>query len=370
MADRPEETTTHRAAAPAPTHGFFYVGGRYVDVPEGTVMVDQCYVSWRAPEVPTAACPIVFIHGGGQTGTNFDGTPDGRLGWADYFCRLGYEVYVVDQPARGRSPYHAEIHGPVRSIATKDVGVIERRLTAMSRYAPYPQAALHTQWPGTGLRGDPVFDEFCASQIRMVADFGLVERMMRSAARALLERIGRAVVVTHSHSGSLGWNIADECPELVAAIVAVEPAGPPFVNLEMVGGEDYAQERGLERPYGVTTEPLAYDPVVDDPIEELWAGGDHRPDGAPAFWHLQPEPARRLANVARVPVIVITAEASYHAVFDDATVAYLRQAGVDVEHVHLADHGLHGNGHMMMLERNNLEIADLVDAALRRRELA
>jgi pimeloyl-ACP methyl ester carboxylesterase len=355
-----------RPDAANPKRGYFYVGGRYVDVPEGTVMVDQCYVSWQKAEPRTARHPLVFVHGGGQTGTNFDGTPDGRLGWADYFCGLGFDVYVVDQPARGRSPYHAEIHGPVRSIATKDVAVIERRLTAMSRYEPYPQATLHTQWPGTGLRGDPAFDEFCASQIRMVADFGLVERMMRAAGRALLERIGPAIVLTHSHSGSLGWNIADECPELVAAIVAVEPAGPPFVTLELVGGEDYAQERGLERPYGVTAEPLAYDPPVADPIAELWAGGDHRPDGAPAFWHLQPEPARRLVNVGRVPVVVVTGEASYHAVFDDATVAYLRQAGVDVDHVHLADEGVRGNGHMMMLELNNLDVADVIVAALER----
>src|SRR4051812_41877999 len=111
---------TLRPMADRPQRGFFYVGGRYVDVPEGTVMVDQCYVDWRKPDVTTKRHPIVFVHGGGQTGTNYDGTPDGRLGWADYLCEQGFDVYVVDQPARGRSPYHAEIHGPVRSLATKD----------------------------------------------------------------------------------------------------------------------------------------------------------------------------------------------------------------------------------------------------------
>ena len=50
--------------------------------------------------------------------------------------------------------------------------------------------------------GDPYFDEFCASQIRMVADGATVGRPMRHAGRAQLERIGRSVVLTHSHAGS------------------------------------------------------------------------------------------------------------------------------------------------------------------------
>jgi hypothetical protein len=42
-------------------------------------------------------------------------------------------------------------------------------------------------------------------------------------------------------------------------------------------------------------------------------------------------------------------------------VKYLNQAGVKTEYVRLQDQGIHGNGHMMMLEKNNLEIARLVD---------
>lgn len=342
------------------TRGFFYAGGRYVEVEGGMVMVDQAYVSWRRPDRLTSPYPVVMIHGGGLLGTNFEGTPDGRPGWGDYFASRGFAVYVIDQPARGRSPYHPEVHGASTSIKTKHVAVIERRLTATAGYALWPQAALHTQWPGTGRMGDPYFDEFCASQIRMVADGATVERLMRHAGRALLERIGTSILLTHSHAGSLGWQIGDECPDLVAAIVAVEPAGPPFVNLEMVGGDDYAMVKGIARPYGVTAEPLAYDPPVTDPAAELWAGGTTRPAGAPPFWHLQPEPARRLVNLARIPVTVVTGEASYHAVYDEATVAYLRQAGVDAGHVRLADEGIHGNGHMMMLEKNNLEISQVI----------
>ena len=355
------------------TRGFFYVGGRYVEVEGGTVMVDQAYVSWRRPQRLLASCPIVMIHGGGLMGTSFEGTPDGRPGWADYFAANGFEVYVIDQPARGRSPYHPEVHGAWTSIATKHVAVIERRLTATAVYGLWPQAALHDQWPGTGRMGDPYFDEFCAAQIRMIADGATVERLMRRAGRALLERIGRAVVLTHSHAGSLGWQIGDECPGLVAAIVAVEPAGPPFVNLEMVGGDEYAKVKGLARPYGITAEPLAYDPPVTDPpvadgVGQLLAGAV-RPAGVPDFWRLQAEPARRLVNLARLPITVVTGEASYHAVYDAATVAYLHQAGVAVDHLRLAERGIGGNGHMMMLEKNNLQIARVIHAWLAGREL-
>ena len=57
---------------------------------------------------------------------------------------------------------------------------------------------------------------------------------------------------------------------------------------------------------------------------------------------------------------MVTAEASYHAPYDHCTVNYLVQAGVAVDFVRLEDRGIHGNGHMMMLENNNLVIAALL----------
>jgi hypothetical protein len=58
---------------------------------------------------------------------------------------------------------------------------------------------------------------------------------------------------------------------------------------------------------------------------------------------------------------MITAEASYHTAYDDCTSAYLRQAGAaSLEHIHLADLGIHGNGHMMMQEKNSDAIAKVI----------
>ena len=72
---------------------------------------------------------------------------------------------------------------------------------------------------------------------------------------------------------------------------------------------------------------------------------------------LQAEPARQLANLKGIPILIVTGEASYHAPYDHCTSAFLRQAGVKHDFVRLADVGIRGNGHMMMLEKNNLEIA-------------
>jgi hypothetical protein len=80
----------------------------------------------------------------------------------------------------------------------------------------------------------------------------------------------------------------------------------------------------------------------------------------------QSEPARTLVNLQKIPVLVVQTEASYHAAYDHCTVAYLQQARVAaVRFLRLADAGIKGNGHMLMLEKNSLEIAAVVDKWLR-----
>ena len=56
----------------------------------GSPMTGQMYVEYFIPKTLTHPYPIVMIHGGSQTGTNFTGTPDGREGWAQYFVRRGH----------------------------------------------------------------------------------------------------------------------------------------------------------------------------------------------------------------------------------------------------------------------------------------
>ena len=81
---------------------------------------------------------------------------------------------------------------------------------------------------------------------------------------------------------------------------------------------------------------------------------------------MQKAPARQLVNLKNVPVMVMSAEASYHMTYDHCTVKYLNQAGVKTEFVPLGEKGIHGNGHMVMIEKNNLDIARLIDEWLQK----
>ena len=76
----------------------------------------------------------------------------------------------------------------------------------------------------------------------------------------------------------------------------------------------------------------------------------------------QGEPTRQLPNLQGIPIFIVVSEASYHAPYDHCTSKYLTQAGVKNEFLRLPDAGIRGNGHMTMLEKNNLEIAALLHA--------
>src|SRR5882757_1768852 len=130
--------------------GVFSVPGRYLEVAGETVMVGQMFVQYQTPKHKTRPYPVVMIHGGGQTASNFLGTPDGRLGWADDFVANGYAVYVVDQSGRGRSGFFGDSYGKTRKPSVENV---EQRFTAPERKQLWPQASLHTQWPGPGTQG-------------------------------------------------------------------------------------------------------------------------------------------------------------------------------------------------------------------------
>ena len=352
-------TPNHDTPPPIPTIdaaasvGYFYVGGRYVGKSDTQVMQGAMYVEVLRPRHVVHRYPLVLIHGTGQTGTNWLGTPDGRRGWAQYFLTRGYEVYIVDQPARGRSAWHPGVDGELKSVPAS---LIEKLFTAPEESGAWPQAKKHTQWPGKGQlkgrKGDPVFDAFYSTQVESLASNAETQQLMQSAGVALLDRIGPAILLTHSQAGAFGWLIADARPKLVKGIIAVEPFGPPFHDAVL--GDEKA------RPWGLADIELTYDPPVktSDEINIVQQARPDAPDLYPCW--LQAEPARRLPNLVPVPIMVVTSEASYHAVYDHCTVQYLRQVGAHVDFVRLEDVGIHGNGHMMMLETNNMAIASII----------
>jgi pimeloyl-ACP methyl ester carboxylesterase len=332
------------------TREFFYVGGKYVGPAGSQLMAGQMYVEVLRPQRVSQKYPLVFFHGAGQTATNWMGTPDGRTGWADYFLKQGYIVYLVDQPARGRSAWHGSANSALAGVPAPTV---EERFTAPEVKAIWAQAKKHTQWPGDGPKkgrmGDPIFDAFYATQVESITSAPETDTLVQAAGAALLDKIGNAILVTHSQAGTFGWLIADARPKLVKGILALEPSGPPFEAV-IIG-------KGEARSWGLTEAPLTYDPPVKAPselkkIHEEMADG---PDLVPC-WR-QVDPPRKLPNLMGIPILILTAEASYHAVYDHCTSKYLMQAGVRNTLVRLETVGIHGNGHMLMLEKNNLEIA-------------
>jgi pimeloyl-ACP methyl ester carboxylesterase len=329
---------------------FFMVGGQYVGEKGKEVMRGQIYVEAYRPEKIKHPYPLVFIHGAGQTSANWLGTPDGRQGWADYFVEQGYLVYLLDQPARGRSAYHPQFDGNLRFYTAAQM---EKLFTASAiKGGDWPQAKKHSQWPGEGpnkgQRGDPIFDAFYATQVESVASNEETQKMVQKAGGALLDKIGPAILVTHSQSGPFGWLIADIRPNKVKGIIAIEPSGPPFQNT--------STGRSKSLPWGLADIPLTYDPPVKDPSEIEIV--EVKSDSADLIsgW-LQKKPARQLPNLKSIPILIITAEASFHAPYDHWTAKYLEQAGVKNTYIRLADQGIHGNGHMVMIEKNNIEIA-------------
>ncbi len=262
----------------------------------------------------------------------------------------GYVVYMIDQPMRGRSAWHPG-DGATRMLT---VAQVEKQLTACAASMVWPQAKAHTQWPGEGpkkgLKGDPVFDQFYASQVETVLSDETGSLPTQAACAALLDKVGPAILLTHSQGGSFGWPVADARPGLVKAILAIEPSGPPFAHGMPVKGLGW----GLTH-IGMTYEPPAAEAAEMDFRDEVSDG-----PGLLAC-RLQSEPARTLIGLVDIPVLVMTGEASYHAAFDHCTAKYLRQAGVKVDFIELAREGIRGNGHMMMLEKNSLEIAGRID---------
>jgi pimeloyl-ACP methyl ester carboxylesterase len=350
---------------------YFFVGVERVDLARGSyVNGKQMYVEVFVPAQVRRPYPIVLVHGGGGQGLDWMGTPDGRRGWAQVLLEEGYKVYVVDRPGHGRSPFHPDVDGPFPAQNLP--------LEQMSGQFTPPNAAKpaanelrkkHNQWPGTGEIGSRDLDQMVASQggsyVQVAAPATPVvvggggmpaggpdsqHMVWRQRGAMLLDKIGPAIIMTHSAGGPFGWLVAEIRPNLVKGIVAIEGGGQPF------GGANV---------WGMSTIPVAYDPPVSDPTEIKTKRVEAPEPGVNAYL-LQAEPARKLKNLQNIPIVIVTAEASFASPGNPGGIAYFKQAGCRAEELRLVDHGIHGNGHMMMVEKNNREVLTPILAWLRK----
>src|SRR5687767_7885449 len=75
------------------------------------------YVEFMVPD-GAEKVPVVMVHGATLSGKTYDTTPDGRMGWFEYFVRQGHPTYVVDQVGRARSGFNQAVLNNVRSGLT------------------------------------------------------------------------------------------------------------------------------------------------------------------------------------------------------------------------------------------------------------
>jgi len=276
----------------------------------GNITVNQMYVHYRIP-AGKKGIPLVLVHGSNHTGMTYETTPDGREGWATWFVRQGHPVYVVDHSGRGRSGFNPTPVNAVRdggadpkNLPTFFLGPIDRAWWNF-RFGPeYPKPFPGLQFPLEAL--DQYLAQLVPNSETTLAGGGA---NTVSALAALLDRIGPAVVMVHSQSGVYGLDVVRKRPNLVRALVSVEG------GCETVTPADIAT-------------PFVKVPFIsvwgDNSIGAKGANGDKRREGC--------------------------AQA----------VGLIKGGGGRANLLLLPDVSIRGNSHMMMMDRNNLLVAEVI----------
>lgn len=305
--------------------GSFFVGGEKSEQtrvelgglgPGGRITVNQMYVRYMIPQGGDRNPPVVMVHGATLTGKSWETTPDGRMGWDEYFVRKGHAVYVPDQVGRGRSGFNQSLFNNVRAGATppgslpnilrfSDEVVWPNFRFGASPGAPYPE----TQFPVNAV------DELSKQGVPDLSFGGLPSpNPTLKALSDLATQLNGAVLMGHSQSGPFPLAAALLNPAVTKALVLVEPGRCPA---------NYGEEQ---------IRTLASVPV-------LVVFGDYRdtPTG-------------------------ISTRPSWQESFESCQqlIGRLAAAGGHAQMLNPPGLGIRGNSHMIMQDKNNLQIADLI----------
>ena len=183
------------------------------------------YVQYQIPKDRRGtAYPVVMVHGSSHTAKTYEDTPDGRMGWAEYFVRRGVPTYVVDHAGRARSGFDPSPTNQAR--LEKNAGGVPSfplftNENAWSTFRFGPSA--FTAYPTTKFPVQAQDQYFAQLVPNTETSYPDSARITIAALAALLDRIGPAVVIVHSQSGGYGLGAAIERPALVKAVVSVEP---------------------------------------------------------------------------------------------------------------------------------------------------
>lgn len=320
--------------------GSFAVGGTVIanpgtydpssgDSAGQTLRGDHAFVFYQVPANPRAL-PLVFLHGGHQFSRSWQTTPDGREGFQNIFLRRRFPVYLVDQPRRG---------GAGRSTLPTRVDPVadEQRFFDSFRIGVWPD-----YYPDVQFSRDPqALDQYMRQMTPDTGPFDVA--VIIDAMAALLEKIGPAILVTHSQGGGIGWAVAIRSRN-VRAIVSYE-AGSNFAF-----------------PHGEVPPPM---PAVTAPLAAVGV------------------PAADFAQLARMPIVIyygdniaeqpVTARGPDHwrvrLAMARLWAAAVNRHGGDATVVHLPQQGIRGNTHFPFSDLNNVVIADLMSDFLKQKGL-
>jgi hypothetical protein len=308
--------------------GSFFVGGKQVHsdaagwdqanaLPQygaGDITVNQMYVQFQIPVRQRHPVPLVFVHGCCLSSKTWETTPDGRMGWYEYFTRRGFATYLGEQAGRARSGFDGTVFNQVRSGALPPsaqppvlLGTAQFAWDVF-RFGP----TFGTAWP------DEQFPMYKVKQLykQVIPDLILTlvpdlfaelgdpgDRLPTVREMASLAKdLGGAVLIGHSQSSGYPTKAALHDPSGVRGIIGLETGC--FGNL------DRSQIATLSK------------------IPILIVVGDHFGEQPPASCVTERQ--------------------------------QINDAGGDMTFISLPDLGIHGNSHMFMQDNNNLQIADVI----------
>ena len=277
--------------------------------PNGRFWIEQAYVQHFTPAVRRFETPVLFVHGGGLTGSSWESwetTPDGRPGFVQLFLEAGIAVHVLDNVERGRSGFCA-VNGewPDGPIMRS-----EEEAWTLYRFGSVDEDGVRTPFPGQQFPTEQM-DELSR---RTVPRWISTRALQLQAVRLALRHLGRAILVGHSQGAGLVIEaavheaIADRGAE-AAAVIAIEPHG----------------ERPPVDPGALAGRPLAL------------VFGDFM--GESETWQRLREEALAIG-------------------------AAWTGSGGSLDVVDLPRHGLFGNSHMPMMDRNSRDVANFLVAWL------